>query len=189
MSQSGVYLAGIIPPGGPVETLTGNTGGAVPPTAGNIFVVGENKSTLTATGTFSSSVTSDGDPGTSTLIFSDLNTFIATTTTMGASPTGIFTVTLVPDSAVTIEALIVGAKSALSFAAGISAKIVVGGRKAGAGTASLFGAPLVEYITDSGTGTPSVSAAASGSDISVSVIGESGIQYSWTAYVRYVVQQ
>ncbi len=45
-------------PGGFVQTLTGNTGGAVPPTAGNINVVGTGDITVT------------GTPGTSTLTIS-----------------------------------------------------------------------------------------------------------------------
>lgn len=46
-------------PGGFVQTLTGNSGGAVPPAAGNINVLG------------SGSITVTGNPGTSTLTISD----------------------------------------------------------------------------------------------------------------------
>lgn len=54
MSQAGAYISSV-GPGGPVTTLTGNSGGAVPPTAGNINTVGSGNITVT------------GNPGTSTL--------------------------------------------------------------------------------------------------------------------------
>lgn len=57
MSQSGRYTNGSGAPG--VEKLTGNTGGPVPPTAGNINVVGDGVTVNVA-----------GNPGTSTLTIS-----------------------------------------------------------------------------------------------------------------------
>ena len=47
--------------GGTLNTLTGNTGGAVPPTAGNINVVGDG-----------TTITVAGNPGTSTLTISTI---------------------------------------------------------------------------------------------------------------------
>lgn len=58
MSQSGKYISSSGPVVPAVETLTGNTGGAVPPTGGNINVVGSGDITVT------------GNPGTSTLTIS-----------------------------------------------------------------------------------------------------------------------
>lgn len=56
MSQAGTLNRGIFPPGTVVETLTGNTGGAVGPNgANNINVVG------------GLNITTSGNPGTSTL--------------------------------------------------------------------------------------------------------------------------
>lgn len=57
MSQSGRYSVGS--GAAPVETLTGNTGGAVPPTGGNINVVGDT-----------TTITVAGNPATSTLTIS-----------------------------------------------------------------------------------------------------------------------
>jgi len=54
MSQAGSFGTGS-GPGSSVTTLTGNSGGAVPPTGGNINVIGAGGITVT------------GDPGTSTL--------------------------------------------------------------------------------------------------------------------------
>lgn len=53
MSQAGTYISGM-GPSGPVTTLTGNTGGAVSPTGGNINVEGSGNITFT------------GNPGLST---------------------------------------------------------------------------------------------------------------------------
>lgn len=59
ISQAGINnVAGGGGGGSPVQTLTGNTGGAVPPTANNINVVGTGAVTVT------------GSPGTSTLTIS-----------------------------------------------------------------------------------------------------------------------
>ena len=59
MSQAGVInVAGGGGGGSPIQTLTGNSGGAVPPTANNINVVGSGAVTVT------------GNPGTSTLTIS-----------------------------------------------------------------------------------------------------------------------
>jgi hypothetical protein len=57
MSQSGVYMSNS-GPSGFVQTLTGNSGGAVSPTGGNINVIGSGDVTVT------------GNPGTSTLTIS-----------------------------------------------------------------------------------------------------------------------
>jgi len=60
VSQAGIInVAGGGGSGSPVQTLTGNSGGAVPPTANNINVVG------------SGSITVTGNPGTSTLTIVD----------------------------------------------------------------------------------------------------------------------
>lgn len=71
MSQAGRYISNT-GPGGFVQTLTGNTGGAVPPTGGNINVVGTG------------GVTVAGNPGTSTLTISFLN--VLTYTNVNTSP-------------------------------------------------------------------------------------------------------
>lgn len=58
MSQSGIYAAGGTPPVGSILTLTGDTGGAVGPTTGNINIVGGGIISVA------------GNPGTSTLTIS-----------------------------------------------------------------------------------------------------------------------
>lgn len=69
-----------IGPAGPIVTLTGNTGGAVPPDgAGNIDIVGAVDSFVTVTGTI----------GTNTLEISLLNELVATITTVDDVPTSV----------------------------------------------------------------------------------------------------
>ncbi len=58
MSQAGIFVPSS-GPGSSVQTLTGNTGGAVPPTLGNINVIGAGFISVA------------GNPGTSTLTISD----------------------------------------------------------------------------------------------------------------------
>lgn len=69
MSFSGIYLnTSGSGPGAVVQTLTSNSGGAVPPTAGNINIIGGNGINIV------------GTPGSSTLIVSSSgNTFLAYT--------------------------------------------------------------------------------------------------------------
>lgn len=55
MSQAGSYGSGVVPPIGSVLTLTGNTGGPVPPTLGNINIIGAGE------------ISVSGNAGTSTL--------------------------------------------------------------------------------------------------------------------------
>ena len=73
MSQSGIASdnASAI---GFVNTLTGNSGGAVPPTAGNINVVGSGNITVT------------GTPGTSTLTITETSFVIANNYTLVTGP-------------------------------------------------------------------------------------------------------
>ncbi len=70
MSQAGILnVAGGGGGGTPVQTLTGNSGGAVPPTANNINVIGAGGVLVT------------GNPGTSTLTITSGDNFLTGTAT------------------------------------------------------------------------------------------------------------
>lgn len=71
MSQSGTYIGGTAS----VTTLTGNSGGAVGPSAGNINIIGSGALTVT------------GNPGTNTLTITDTGGGIPWTVVTGASQT------------------------------------------------------------------------------------------------------
>ena len=66
MSQAGAFGGGIIPPGTDVETLTGNTGGAVEPDLlGNINVVGDGTTITIAGNAGTNTLTASVVPGSS----------------------------------------------------------------------------------------------------------------------------
>jgi hypothetical protein len=75
MSQAGSYLHGTFPPGSVVQTLTGNTGGAVGPS-------GTNNINIVGAGT----ITVSGNPGTNTLTISNNGTIILNYTSVTTTP-------------------------------------------------------------------------------------------------------
>lgn len=97
MSQAGVFDKTTVAPD--VETLTGNTGGPVPPTAFNINIVGSSTSGLTF----------DGNPATSTITVNSLSPFFeATVTTTDDTPTPILSVPIGESTATVVECRVVG---------------------------------------------------------------------------------
>jgi len=65
MSQAGIFATSMMPPGVVVQTIEGNSGGAVSPNgANNIFIVGDGVTILTS-----------GNPGTNTLTISSTGVF------------------------------------------------------------------------------------------------------------------
>jgi len=160
MSQSGRYIQGS--GAAPVETLTGNTGGAVPPTGGNINVVGSAPITVTGNpGTSTLTIDSDGtlaitytcDVGSATPAADNLNVFggngIATsgagstiTTAMDSPFTGSFTFN--QTSPGTAEVLAV-AHSDNTAATDSSARVYVG-----VGGTTQIGDPYINFATGSG---------------------------------------
>lgn len=83
MSQAGIInVAGGGGGGSPVQTLTGDTGGAVPPTANNIFILGAQSTDNNTVG-----ITFAGNPGISTLLGTLTNRITGTATTTDAATT------------------------------------------------------------------------------------------------------
>jgi len=77
LSQAGIVnIAGGGGGGSPVQTLTGDTGGAVPPTANNIFVIGGSSVANNTNG-----ITVAGNAGTSTEVFTLTNRISVSSTT------------------------------------------------------------------------------------------------------------
>ena len=82
MSQSGSYVS-TSGGGTPITTLTGNTGGAVAPSAGNINVVGSGGVTVTGNpGTHTLTITSSGGGGGITTLDGDSGSATGTTVTI-----------------------------------------------------------------------------------------------------------
>lgn len=90
MSQAGVInVAGGGGGGAPIQTLTGDSGGPVPPTANNINVVGGSSTVNNPLG-----ITVVGNPGTSTETFTLTNRFNGSATTVGATTANVITFAL-----------------------------------------------------------------------------------------------
>ena len=158
---------------GTVESLTGNSGGSVGPTIGNINVVGDESTGITVVGT----------PGSSTLTISATGgTDTYEVQTSDATPTTLFSHTLTDDSAVTIEGQIITAKADYS-SSGVGS-FNGGARKPGAGASVLVGTPVISFSEDSGTGNPDIDIIVSGNDLILQVTGEVAITYNWEAFVR-----
>lgn len=138
MSQAGIInVSGGGGGGSPVETLTGNSGGAVPPTANNINIVGDGAVTVT------------GTPGTSTLTISvatDSFTWLDEAISFSATPqfgyfcTGVLTANLPATAGLANGATIiiyVDSASVVTIQANAGQTIQVGsGQSSVAGTAS-----------------------------------------------------
>jgi len=166
MSQSGILNVA----GGTavVLFLTGDTGGAVGPTANNINIVG------------GSGITVAGTPGTSTLTINSLGTE-ATVTTTDATPTVIFTQTLAASEAAYMEVRIIAAEADYSSAIGGGFSSTI--RRAAAGGAACAGGPHGNILEDT-AGMPDVDFNATGNDIQVLVTGVAATTYNWRAFVR-----
>lgn len=158
-------------PASVINTLTGNTGGAVSPTAGNINVVGDTTTT-----------TVTGNPGTHTLTISLVNSSVVTVQTLNAVPTVLFTLALNAGQAIDVDAFVIAAKA--DYSAAIGGHVNGAARRAGGG-AILVGAPVLDYSEDSATGVPVIDFVVSGNNVEILVTGEAGTTYNWKAEVHY----
>lgn len=171
MSQAGRYDDGTINPD--IETLTGDSGGAVGPTAGNIDI-------FSSTNTPGAGLTVVGTPG-SSLLDVQLNELLVQTT--DATQTTLWTITLDDLSAIVFDAFIVGVTD--DFSTVLNGRINGSGRRAGGGAAAQNA--IVDYQHNS-VGAPLIAVNASGNNIRIRVVGEAGTTYNWRANVRYMVQ-
>lgn len=169
MSQAGSLNNGGGSGGSNVQTLTGNTGGAVPPTANNINVVG------------SGDITVVGNPGTSTLTISSnavtgVSSVIGTADQILASPTtGNVVLSLIgpyTPSSYTSDSLLLGngISSITSLGAATNGQIPIG---------STGASPILSTITaGSGitvtNGSGSITIASSGGSGITTIDGDSG---------------
>jgi len=193
MSQAGRYTSGS--GAAPVETLTGNTGGAVPPTGGNINVVGTGvvsvagnpgTSTLTISVDDTVATTYDTDSGTATPAGNILDIFgSAGITTSGAgnvvtiSTDGSFATTYDTDSGTATPAAgildIVGASNITTSGVGNTVNISVAGTtnhcvqvgNASGSLTSLAAATNGQLVIGSTGVDPVVAALTAGSNISI----------------------
>ncbi len=156
--------------GGDVLTLTGNTGGAVGPTGGNINVLGNG--TLQVVGT----------PGSSTLTIYDTTKDEVQVTTFDDTPTSLFSIPLAVNSCLTLEALINVAQD--DFSAGGYCQIVAAARRISGG-AILIGVPSVATANDF-SDPISVNAVVSGNNLVIQVVGIAATTITWKGVINNV---
>jgi hypothetical protein len=171
-------LAGI-PPAGPLLTLTGDTGGAVSPTGGNINVLGQFENSVAQFAVVT------GDPGSSEL---GIAAAFDRLTTVDEFPTSFLLTefTLNPDQAIVMSAHVIGVKDDYSAACG---GYTVGiARKDGVNPAVLVYTGNLGG-EDSGAGNPDYAIDVFGDIVSVSVNGVAAETWKWTCTYQYTIQQ
>ncbi len=181
MSQAGIInVAGGGGGGAPVQTLTGDSGGAVPPTANNINTLGNDSTVNNANG-----ITIIGNPGTSTLTTTLTNRLQGTGTTVGATTADLVTFSLGATPATyVIEANFAAFESTTPAGAGYSLFGTV--RTTGA-AASLVGTP--DKINNENTALMPSTAdiVVSGNDVILRVTGTAALTVNWSTVGYYVM--
>ncbi len=178
MSQAGIInVAGGGGGGAPVQTLTGNSGGAVPPTANNINILGDDSTVNNANG-----ITVIGTPGTSTLTVTTTNRLQGTTSTASAvtSPIISFTPTVIGTYA--IECRIAAYNTTASLGAGYS---IFGTARFDGVNSNLCGTP--DKITnEEGTmSSANVTMTVSAGAILINGVGYAAQNINWSAVGLY----
>ena len=156
--------------GGDLSTLTGNEGGAVSPTLGNINVVGISPIFVL------------GVPGASSLQIQDSSRVSVSVTTADATPTTLYSLTLGAESMTTVQAIISAAPD--DFSAGAACVISFGARNDGSG-AVLIGGPDVS-LSDDFTSPISIDGVVSGSDLIIQVTGIAATSITWNGLITDV---
>lgn len=178
MSQAGSIQGGGGPVGPAIETVTGNSGGAVSPTANNINVVFDGQSSSIPPSGF----TAIGNLVASTLT---LEQFLYSAVTVGAVSSAILTIPLAANQ------MVIANLDVLVF----RADQTIGGGAAGFLTARSTGGvvrPLSQTINI--TGDPTINSnmfvriAASGANAVIFVQSNLPDTYNWSAYIRYHLQ-
>ncbi len=165
-------------PAGPILTLTGDVGGAVSPTGGNINILG--KDTLPAY----AYAEIDGDPGTSTLSVKPLLDELTTVDNAPeVFPNAVFA--LDPDTAIVFSANVIGNRDDYSAACG-GYVTCVARRDAVNPTVIVGQTPLLSR--DSMTGLPIFGIFSDGDIIKVGVQGVAGETWNWTCSYQWVVR-
>jgi len=176
MSQIQSYVMGE-GPAGPILTLTGDIGGPVGPTGGNINIVGE-----VIGGQVFASV--EGSPGTSTLNVVARTDITITTDNVQTFFPSAFAV-VAPFSAYVMSAQIIGIKS--DYTAGCGGFAVGCARRTGVGGPVLIGNNNLSS-EDSTTGSPEFGIDIDNNTLGVFVRGVNGETWNWTCTFQYQIE-
>ncbi len=163
--------------GGDILTLTGNSGGPVGPTAGNINLIGD-------VNTFVDVV---GNPGTSTLTISLANQLFAVAQTVNDVPVAVFipAITINPGTALTASANFIGATD--TYSASVSGVANVAIRRPLIG-ASEINKSVINYTRTNLAGFfPTVFFNVVANNLQFFVSGENGLTINWTILLTFLV--
>jgi len=171
MSQAGIISTGSAGVG-PVDTLTGNTGGAVPPDgSNNINVIGSGDISVT------------GDPGTSTLTVSLKGYNHGSTTTVGAVSSNVITVALgAVAGTYTFDVKVAAFNAATPAGAGFT---IVGSVRTTGAAAVLVPGQAVDEFTEVALDDAEAALAVSGNNALITVTGVAGLTIDWVADSQY----
>jgi len=172
MSQAGSISGSGGGGGGPIDTLTGNTGGAVSPLAGNINIVGDGL-TLTVS----------GNPATHTLTVTNLAQTQANVTTIDATPTPLYMQVVSPNTILAFNATITAVDS--TNTQGMVATCVTAAYTHGGGV-TLVGVPTIGINQDFGTPV-NINAVVTATDLEIQVIGVAATTIYWSAVITTVI--
>ncbi len=162
--------------GGDILTITGDTGGPVGPTAGNINILGSNASFI---GVF-------GSPGTSTLTIINTNQLVAGITTVDAAfvPVSAIPISVPNNSGAFVEARFLAlTQDRTRIRSGYGSILA---RKPGAGPTSLNVGDTFSYVGPKIAGFfPQARFALSGNDIVLEVSGILATIIDWTVVLNF----
>ena len=158
---------------GAVDTLTGDTGGAVGPDGAN------NINLITGVG-----LTSTGNPGTNTITFSLDTAQEGTGTTVGAVTADIITIPLGATPAAFLIEVRVAYFESTGPAGG--SNLIVGTARTTGAAATVVGTPDETFNEDASLGASDVDLIASANNIIVRVTGVAGLTINWRATSIYV---
>lgn len=180
MSQAGILnIAGGGGGGSPVQTLTGDSGGAVPPTANNINVLADDSRINNDNG-----ITVIGTPGTSTVTVTTTNrlTQISPVTTTNATPTPLITFVPTVIGTYAIEARVAAYNTTATLGAGYS---IFGTARYDGVSYNLVGT-LDRITNEEGAMTAAnVTMSVSGAGILINAVGYAANTINWSAVGLY----
>lgn len=170
MSQFFINSSGTVLPD--IETLTGNSGGAVGPDAAfNINLLGSNGVLVT------------GNPGTNTLTISVQNGQTDTGQTVGAVTSDVSTIPLTTAGTYTFEIRVAAWESTGPNSAGYSKNAVI---RSNGVSATLIGDSDGFGHTDAALDDADVNIVASGNNAIIRVLGVAGLTVNWGVFSVYV---
>lgn len=179
MSQAGIInVAGGGGGGTPIQTVTGNTGGPVPPTANNINLIGGQTSNNDLNG-----ITVAGNAGTSTEVFTLTNRISGSVTTSNATPTTIASFSLGATPAVFTFDIQIACFNATDVNG--DGYFISGSARTDGATATLCGTPD-KIVNEEVADTADANMIVSGNSIIIQATGIAGKTHRWKTLATYI---